>query len=78
MIAALERAGAKPRGAERQVWDNDRLSRDDFIGEVALPLIDLMDARTHSYTMELADPEGKTSAEGGVKGEISFELKYES
>jgi len=61
-----------------EVWDNDRLSRDDFIGEVSLPLIALMDARTHSYTMPLTDPEGRTGAESGVSGEISFELKYES
>lgn len=61
-----------------EVWDNDRLSHDDFIGEVGLPLIALMDARTHSYSMKLGDPEGKTSAEGGVNGMITFELKYET
>ena len=61
-----------------EIWDRDRLSRDDFIGEVTVRLCPLMDARTHAYEMELTDPEGKTGAEDGLKGSIKFELKYES
>ena len=61
-----------------EVWDRDLLSRDDFIGEVSCPLCPLMDARTHKYELPLTDPEGKSAAEGGVKGTIRFELKYES
>lgn len=61
-----------------EVWDRDLLSRDDFIGEVSVQLLPLMDARTHSYELPLTDPEGKSGAEGGAKGTIRFELRYES
>ena len=61
-----------------EMWDRDRLSRDDFIGEVYVRLLPLMDARTHRYTMELSDPEGKCQADGGVSGTLHFELLYES
>ena len=61
-----------------EVWDRDLLSRDDFIGEVSVQLLPLMDARTHYYDLPLTDPEGKTGADGGVKGTIRFELRYES
>jgi len=61
-----------------EVWDNDTLSRDDFIGEVTLPLTPLMDARPHEYSLPLIDPEGKSGADDGVSGELSFSLKYES
>ena len=61
-----------------EVWDRDRFSRDDFIGEVAVPLCPLMDARTHTYELPLADPEGKSAADGGAVGIIRFQLRYES
>ena len=61
-----------------EVWDRDLLSRDDFIGEVSVQLLPLMDARTHYYELPLTDPEGKSGAEGGLKGTIRFELRYES
>ena len=60
-----------------QVWDHDLLSRDDFIGEIEISLCPLMDARTHTYTLPLTDPEGKTGADDGLSGTITFELKYE-
>ena len=41
-----------------------------------MPLCPLMDARTHSYTLPLLDPEGISAAEGGVQGSITFELSY--
>ena len=44
--------------------------------QVIVPLCPMMDARTHSYTLELADPEGISAAEGGVKGSVTFELSY--
>lgn len=61
-----------------EVWDRDLLSRDDFIGEVSVQLLPLMDARTHYYELPLTDPEGKCGADDGVRGTIRFELRYES
>jgi len=61
-----------------EVWDRDRLSRDDFIGEVFVRLCPLMDERVHAYELPLADPEGKSAADDGVAGTIRFELQYES
>ena len=50
-----------------ELWDRDRLSRDDFIGEVYVRLCPLMDARVHEYELPLVDPEGKCGADGGVQ-----------
>ena len=61
-----------------EVWDRDRLSRDDFIGEVSVRLCPLMDGRVHAYELPLADPEGMCMADGGVTGSLRFELHYES
>jgi len=61
-----------------ELWDRDRLSFDDFIGEVRVPLGTLMDGRTHTYTLELTDPEGKCAADGKLTGSVTFELNYES
>ena len=61
-----------------EVWDNDRLARDQFVGEVTVPLCPLMDGRTHTYSVELEDKEGKSQAEGGAKGRVEFSLQYES
>jgi len=61
-----------------EMWDRDRLSRDDFIGEVMVRLCPLMDMRVHSYELLLTDPEGKCGADDGVQGTIRFELQYES
>ena len=61
-----------------ELWDRDRLSRDDFIGEVYVRLCPLMDARVHEYELPLVDPEGKCGADGGVTGSIKFTLQYES
>ena len=61
-----------------EVWDRDRLSRDDFIGEVYVRLCPLMDGRVHAYELPLGDPEGKSGADDGVQGTIKLELQYES
>ena len=61
-----------------ELWDRDRLSYDDFIGEVTVHLGPLMDGRTHSYTLDLTDPEGKCVADTGLSGTVTFELNYES
>ena len=61
-----------------ELWDRDRLSRDDFIGEVYVRLCPLMDKRVHQYAMDFSDPEDKCGANGGVTGSIKFELQYES
>ena len=61
-----------------EVWDRDRFTSDDFIGEVSVRLCPLMDGRFHKYEMELTDPEGKCMADDGLKGSIKFELQYES
>lgn len=65
-------------GLRIELWDRDRLTRDDFIGEVRIPLGPLMDARVHRYELPLTDPEEKCSAEGGVSGVLTFEVSYES
>lgn len=59
-----------------EVWDRDAFTADDFIGEVTLPLCPLMDARSHHYELKLEDPEGKSAADNGVQGSITFELAY--
>ena len=59
-----------------ELWDRDAFTADDFIGQVCVPLCPLMDARTHRYTLPLADPEGVSKIEGGVQGSITFELSY--
>ena len=46
--------------------------------KVSVTLCPLMDSRTHKYTLNLCDPEEKSRAAGGVRGSISFELRYES
>ena len=61
-----------------ELWDRDRLSRDDFIGEVFIALGPLMDGREHEYTLPLTDPEGKCGADDGLTGTVSFTLAYES
>lgn len=48
----------------------------NLAGQVIVPLCPMMDARTHLYTLDLADPEGISAAEGGVKGSVTFELSY--
>uniref|UniRef100_A0A7S2N5J6 C2 domain-containing protein n=1 Tax=Haptolina brevifila TaxID=156173 RepID=A0A7S2N5J6_9EUKA len=63
-----------------ELWDRDRLARDDFIGEVRIPLGPLMDGQLHRYTLPLADPEGKTQAEDPTLAgaTVTFELSYDS
>ena len=46
--------------------------------QVSVSLCPLMDGRTHKYTLSLSDPEAQTQAATGVRGSISFELRYES
>ena len=46
--------------------------------QVRLPLGPLMDGRMHTYTLPLADPEGKSQADGGIEGTtITFELAFD-
>ena len=62
-----------------ELWDSDLMSRDDFIGEVSVPLCPMMDGRTHTYAdVPLEDPQGKCQAEHGVQGTITFSLAFES
>ena len=65
-------------GLRIEIWDNDRLNRDDFIGEVFVPLCPLMNGGTHTHTLPLTDPEGKSEAPNGAQGSITFEIQYES
>jgi len=60
-----------------EVWDKDRLSADDFMGEVYVNLCPLMDGRTHTYELPLTDPEGKCGADSGLSGMLKFQLQYE-
>ena len=46
--------------------------------QVSISLTPLMDARSHSYTLPLRDPEGKCGADDGVSGTITFDVAYES
>ena len=61
-----------------EVWDRDFLSRDDFMGEATIHLCALMDSRTHTYTVDLEDPEGRCQADGGVSGSITVDAAFES
>jgi len=62
-----------------ELWDRDLLSRDDFIGEVRIPLSPLMDARVHTYTLPLTDPEGKSAADSSIDSvTLTFSVSYES
>ena len=57
---------AAPFSALRlEVWDSDLFDLDDFLGEVTIPLMPLMDMATHQYVgIPLSDPEGKVRGEG--------------
>ena len=61
-----------------EVWDNDRLARDQFVGEVTVPLCPLMDGRTHKYSVPLCDPECKSNAPAGARGELQISIEYDS
>ena len=61
-----------------EVWDRDLLNPHDFIGEATLLLCPLMDSRTHTYTLPLTDPEGKSHAPDGVQGSLTIEVAYDS
>ena len=64
-----------------ELWDRDLFSRDDFIGEVTLPLTPAMDGRTHVYTLPLTDPEGAFAAKewgAQLRGEVTVEVSVES
>jgi hypothetical protein len=60
-----------------QVWDEDLLTFDDFIGECTFSLAMLMDGRTHRVCAKLCDPDGMYEGEE-VQGEIFLELRYAS
>ena len=65
-----------------ELWDKDYFSRDDFIGEVTLPLTPMMDGRRHRYTLPLTDPEGAfVASEWGASLEgatVTVEVALES
>tara|TARA_B110001452_G_C15229162_1_gene425875 strand:+ start:106 stop:2529 length:2424 start_codon:yes stop_codon:yes gene_type:complete len=68
-----------------EAWDADVLSRDDFIGEVTIPLTPAMDGRVHRFTLPLTDPEGafaglRGGGGGALQplGELTVEVSLES
>ena len=54
------------------------LSFDEFVGEVTVPLCPLMDGRTHKYSVPLCDPECKSNAPAGARGELQISIEYDS
>ena len=62
------------------VWDNDALSRDDFMGECTVPLGPLMSSRTLEGWYDLEDPEGAYENDDGkpLSGRVYLKLKWNS
>ncbi|EKX46264.1 hypothetical protein GUITHDRAFT_107875 [Guillardia theta CCMP2712] len=59
-----------------QMFDNDKLSLDDFMGEIRVPLCPLMTCRTLEGWFDLEDPEGAYEEEEPVKGRVYLRLKW--
>lgn len=57
-----------------EMWDHDRLSLDDYIGEATVLLTMLMDGRKHRIMLPMSDPSGIRA--GGTQGEVYLELRY--
>ena len=61
-----------------EVWDRDRLTGNDFIGEFSVPLVKLMDGRFHTIKRTLADPQGRRGQGVRTQGEVVLELNFAS
>jgi len=62
------------------MWDHDTLSRDDFMGEVSIPLAALMSCRTLEGWFDLHDPQGfyQNDAHKPLTGRVFLKLKWNS
>ena len=61
-----------------EVWHRVPWGPDDFLGEVSLPLVHLMDLEPHREWLPLADPQGRANLPPGlaVGGELFLEAMY--
>jgi hypothetical protein len=62
------------------MWDHDALSRDDFMGEVTVPLGALMSSRTLEGWYDLEDPEGAYDNDDDkpLTGRVYLKFKWNS
>eukprot|EP01124_Arcella_intermedia_P026049 TRINITY_DN4812_c0_g1_i1.p1 TRINITY_DN4812_c0_g1~~TRINITY_DN4812_c0_g1_i1.p1 ORF type:complete len:377 (+),score=72.78 TRINITY_DN4812_c0_g1_i1:79-1209(+) len=67
---------SKFRNFKLQVWDHDLTSRDDFEGEVNLPLLEMLNPTKSQLTAELTQKMESKDKNSKVSGTVTFEWKF--